>query len=82
MGVADLAGILFPAIPAGMPIPAEPAGILFPADLAELVTVGGAEMAVAGAAPLAVPDVFAGPELVAMICLTKMGRCPRPTLPG
>ena len=60
MGVAGLAnaGILFPAIPAG---------ILFPADLAELDTVGVADVAVAGVAPLAVPDVLDGPELVAMI---------------
>ena len=67
--MADLAdgGILFPAVPAEIPIPADLAGILFPADLAELVTVGVADVAVAGVATLAVPDVFAGPELVAMI---------------
>ena len=61
------AGILFPAIPAGIPIPADPAGILFPADLAELITIGVDDVAVAGAAPLAVPDMFTEPELVAMI---------------
>ena len=62
-GLAD-AGILFPAVPAGIPIPADPAGILFSADLAELDTVSVADVAVAGVAPLAVPDVFAGPDRV------------------
>ena len=56
-GLAD-AGILFPAVPAG---------ILVPADSAELNTVGVADVAVAGEAPLVVPDVLDRPELVAMI---------------
>ena len=60
----DNAGILFPA---GIPILVDPAGILFPADFAELITVGVADVAVAGVAPLAVPDVFTEPELVAMM---------------
>ena len=64
---ADPAGILIPAVPAGIPISADPAGILFPADLAELDSVGVVDVAVAGEAPLTVPDVFDGPELVAMI---------------
>ena len=62
------AGILFPAVTAGIPISADPARILiFPADLAELDTVGVVDVAVAGEAPLTVPDVFDRPELVAMI---------------
>ena len=64
--MADLAdaGILFPAVAAGIPFLADPAGILFPADLAEPVTVGVADLDVAGAAPLAVLDVFTELELV------------------
>ena len=61
------AGTLVPVVPAGIPIPADPAGILFPADLAEPVTVGLADVAVAGVAPLAVPHVFTEPDLVTMI---------------
>ena len=68
----DPAGILFPVVPAGIPIPPDPAGILFPADLAEPDTVGLADVAVAGVAPLAVPDVFAGPELVAIIVVDEV----------
>ena len=74
VGAADLAiaEILFPAVPAGIPIPADSAGILFPANLAEPDTVGVADVAVAGVAPLAVPDVFGGPELVAMIVADEL----------
>ena len=56
-GLAD-AGILFPAVPAG---------ILFPADSAELDTVVVADVAVAGEAPLVVPDVLDRPKQVVMI---------------
>ena len=49
------AGILFPAILAGIPIPADPAGILFLADLAEPVTVGVADLPDAGILFPAVP---------------------------
>ena len=57
VGVTDLAnaGILFPAVLAGIPFPADPAWILFPADLAEPVTVGVADLADAGILFLAVP---------------------------
>ena len=41
-------------------------GYCFQADLAEPVTVGVADLDVAGAAPLAVPDVFTELELVTM----------------
>ena len=70
VGAADLAiaEILFPAVPAGIPIPADPAGILFLANLA----VGVADVAVAGVAPQAVPDVFGGPELVVMIVADEL----------
>ena len=51
------AGILFPAIPAGIPITADPDGILFPADLAEPDTVGVADLADAG---ILFPTVPAG----------------------
>ena len=57
VGVADLAdaGILFPAIPAGILFPTDPARILFPAELAEPVTVGVADLADAGILFPAVP---------------------------
>ena len=63
----DIAGILFPTVPAGILIPADPAGILFTADSAGPITVDVADVAVAGAAPLVVTDVFTDPELVTMI---------------
>ena len=63
----DNAGMLFPIVPAWILIPAVPAGILFPVDLAEPITVGVADVAVVGAAPLVVTDVFTEPELVTMI---------------
>ena len=65
-GLAD-AGILFPAVTAGILISANPAGILFPADLAELDTVGVVDVAVAGEVPPTVSDVSDRTELVAMI---------------
>ena len=73
--MADLAdaGILFPAIPAGIPFPANPAGILFPANLAEPVTVGVADLDVAGAAPLAVPDVLTELEIFTMEMADEVG---------
>ena len=51
------------------------AGILFPADFAELFTVGVADVAVVGAAPLVVTGVFTDTELVTMIVESRILRC-------
>ena len=47
-GLAD-AGILFLAVPDGIPFQTDPAGILFLADLAKPGTVGVADLDVGGA---------------------------------
>ena len=64
------------AVPAGIPFqvglvgpdgtlsPTDIAGILSPVDLADLITVGVADVTVVGAAPLVVTHVFTDPELV------------------
>ena len=55
LSLPDHAGILFLAVPAGIPIPPDPAVILFPASLAEPVTMGVADLADAGILFPAVP---------------------------
>ena len=53
--------------PYGTLSPTDIAGILFPANFAELFTVGVADVAVFGAAPLVVTGMFPDTELVTMI---------------
>ena len=49
IGLADTGiGGMFPAVSEGILFPPDPTGMLFPADLAELVTVGVADLADAG----------------------------------